>query len=429
MKQIPVSVLSDFHDSGVEMPELSEPISIATYHPDPSALEGTIMGMQALRLDERLLTDFNCAFRIMVIALNSFSQPLVYPGGPSKKPAIIIPLSSTSAYVGFARPEALTMIFSTYNDPVQAELRKLLGEESYDSFVEELCAFTEAGYDDKAYQKPLEVLTEHMKRLLRVLGEKIETIEQTIVPRLLEAIRALKRPLYTFEKVALDLGTAAALLLPFINTLGVSPGSPLLIAPDTFVWLGPGAYWLLTPSDTEDWPTLSPFTVSFGDMLKLLDTCLPLSLYLPRHYCYNRGDVSGELCYCRLDMDIYEFSTATGKQDFISDVSLFDRYELIIRTGEKITYKCLLVIIPVGMRSYTASMGALNFVEKSPVLLTLLSGIYSVSDVRVTAPAYQLLTEYREDDTLSAIPLGLSVMGNLSGILVTQIQAYRGEEH
>lgn len=410
--------------------------AVATFHPDPSQL-GESGGGERDRLENltvRLLDEdsphpYHSSMKIL--SLDCFTFPVLYRYTGTPYPSLIMPLSTHSlAYVGLARPEGLQALLSFHNDPIQKALARLIGQEWYDELVQVTCYYTEGEYIDENASRMLERLYTLMFATIRRLSESLAKLLEegnrpmSLIAELLSDLSSLKRPLFTFEQAALQLQTEALFIVPFLNVLGASPGSPILLNPDTFVWLGPGDYMLvefLGAKSQSIADNLSPWESDMKKSNELYNLVLQsshLTVYLPRHYVFEHGEYMGELKYKALNMNIHEFEALHNNDKLLSGVSMFDSYALVLKHGEETIFLAHIHIVPVGNKAYNFEIKDLGLPANTDMYALLLRGVFQLHDDRVIAPSYWKLSGLASEDLIGLTPLGLATHGAISCVFL-----------
>lgn len=417
--------------------------AVSTFHPDPSQLgepaadSGGDDRFESLTVhlsDEGPSRPYRSVMKI--VSLDHFTTPTLYRRtGVVPYPSLIMPLSSNSlAYVGLARPEGLQALLGFRNDPIQKAILELVGQKRYDELMQLICYYTEGEYSGKEALHMLEKLYTLMFDTIKKLSEG-KTALMPMITKLIEELSALKRPLFTFERAALQLKSEALLVVPFLNVLGVSPGSPILLNPDTLVWLGPGDYMLLeiletteSQSITDNLTVWKPDEQKNKDLFNLILQSSHLTTYLPRHYAFEYNGYSGELKYKSLDMNIHEFEALHNKNKLLSGVSMFDAYTMTLRNKDTVVFSAHIHIVPVGNKAYNFKVKELKpeHQNSTNLYILLLRGVLQLGDDRIIAPSYWKLTDLAPDDTIGLTPLGLATHGAISCVLLTLDDAPSG---
>lgn len=410
--------------------------AVVTFHPDPSQLGGSNDGesdrLESLTvrlLDEESSHPYHSAMKIL--SLDRFTYPTLYRHTGMPYPSLIMPLSTNSlAYVGLARPEGLQVLLSFHNDPIQKALVQLIGQESYDELVQATCYYTEGEYTAGNASRMLEKLYTLMFATIKKLSESLAKLSEEsntpmpLVTKLLAELSSLKRPLFTFEQAALQLQSEALFIVPFLNILGASPGSPILLSPDTFVWLGPGDYMLVEFLNTKSQSIaddLSPWASDTERGKEVYDLVLQsshLTVCLPRHYVFEHDGYVGELKYKALNMNIHEFEALHNDDKLLSGVSMFDSYTIILKHGEKTVFSAYIHIVPVGNKAYNFETKDLGLLATADMYALLLRGVLQLHDDRVIAPSYWKLSGLASEDPIGLTPLGLATYGALSCVFL-----------
>ena len=415
-------------------PEMSV---ISTFHPDPSQLgelgdgeNDRLASLTVRLLDGESSHPYRSVMRIL--SLDSFTRPALYRRTGTPYPSLIMPLSADSlAYVGLARPEGLQALLSFRNDPIQKALIQLIGEEQYNKLVQMTCYYTEGEYTSENASHMMGKLYALVFAAIKKLSESLAKLSEAditpipLVTTLLEELSALKRPLFTFERAAMQLRSEALFIVPFLNVLGISPGSPILLSPYALFWLGPGDYLLLeflSPESQSIVDNLLPWSSDKqrnNDLYDLVLQSTRLTVYLPRHYAFEYNGYAGELKYKALDMNIHEFEVLHNKNKLLSGASLFDSYTMTLKHDDKVAFSAHIHVVPVGNKAYNFEVRELGLPAGRDLYALLLRGICQLHDDKIIAPSYWRLTDLSPEDTIGLTPLGLATHGAISCVFLS----------
>lgn len=421
----------------------SDTSTVTTFHPDPSQL-----GKSDTSGDDRFesltvhLTGKESSHPyqsiMKIVSLDYFTTPRLYSRTGTNVipyPSLIMPLSSNSlAYIGLARPEGLQALLGFRTDPIQKAIIHLIGEKQYDDLVQLTCYYTEGEYSGNNASDILAKLYTLMFTAIKKLYESLAKLSEETKPpipmvtKLIEELSSLKRPLFTFERAALQLKSEALFVVPFLNVLGVSPGSPILLNPDTFIWLGPGDYLVIEFLDpTKSQGIVDNLTLwesneqNIRELYAMVLQSSQLTIYLPRYYAFEYHGYSGELKYKTIDMNIYDFEELHNKNKLINAISMFDSYTLTLKNQDVVVFSAHIHIVPVGNKAYNFKIKELEPQCQSSTALyaLLLRGVFQLNDDRSIAPSYWRLTDLSQDDHISLTPLGLATPGAISCVFLT----------